>query len=218
MKKILEPINVDFQFLVLEILPCLFVFNLSLFALSGSFGAIFGVVVRFKYLFVTYLCRQSTLVFDVQPYLFVFIPQHLGPLLYYFWGPSELFVGLLGLFFWSRSGSKNFGTFLCRQSTLVLEILPYLFVYKSAKFLALFGPFGAIFRVWIMFKNFLAPTFKTNNFSFASWLVLVGPTQHGKTTLVGGWVGLWLLNLNLKATQKVRQRPSISQFNSVQLH
>ena len=52
---------------------------------------------------------------------------------------------------------KNiFGTYLCSQSTLVLEVQPYLFAFTSAKFgafFALFGPLGAIFGVEVRFKN-----------------------------------------------------------------
>ena len=52
---------------------------------------------------------------------------------------------------------KNiFGTYLCSQSTLVLEVQPYLFTVISAKFgavFALFGPLGAIFGVGVRFKN-----------------------------------------------------------------
>ena len=66
---------------VLEILPHLFVLNSvkfwAFFAISGPFWAIFRVVVSFKYLFGTYLCRQSTLVLEVQPYLFVKLREEL---------------------------------------------------------------------------------------------------------------------------------------------
>ena len=68
--------------------------------------------------------------FDVQPYLFVFIRQSLGPLLSFF----GALHGLLGLFFGQGQFPKSFWNYLCRQQTLVLEILPDLFIYKSAKF------------------------------------------------------------------------------------
>ena len=52
---------------------------------------------------------------------------------------------------------KNiFETYLCSQSTLVLEVQPYLFAFTLAKFgafFALFGPLGAIFGVEVRFKN-----------------------------------------------------------------
>ena len=79
-----------------------------------------------------------------------------GPLLNFF-GPSGTIFWPFGAIFGSGSGSKNiFGTYLCSQSTLVLEEQPYLFVFTSAKFgalFALFGPLGAIFGVEVRFKN-----------------------------------------------------------------
>ena len=68
-----------------------------------------------------------------------------------FFDPSGLFFGV-GVRF-----TNFFVTFLYRQSTLVLEVQPYLFVLNSATFGAifgLFGPFGAIFGVGVRFKNF----------------------------------------------------------------
>ena len=62
---------------------------LGLFALFGPFGAIFGVNFRVKINFWTYLCRQSTMVFEVQPYLFVFA-------LATFEDSFALFLALLG--------------------------------------------------------------------------------------------------------------------------
>ena len=50
-----------------------------------------------------------------------------------------------------------FGTYLCRQSNLVLKVQPYLFVFNSAifgAFFAPFGPLGAIFGVGVNFNNF----------------------------------------------------------------
>ena len=65
--------------------------------------------------------------------------------------------GLFGAIFEDRIRFKNiFGTYLCRQSTLVLEVQLYLVAFTSVKFgafLALFGPFGAIFGVGVRFKN-----------------------------------------------------------------
>ena len=48
-----------------------------------------------------------------------------------FWASFALFFGPLGLFLESGSGSKNS---LCIQSTLVLEVHPYLFAFTLAKF------------------------------------------------------------------------------------
>ena len=171
----------------------------------GPFGAIFWpfgaycvVGVRFKNIFGTYLCRQSTLVLESQPHLFIFNLVKFGAFF-------ELFLGLSGLFFGLGSDSKNlllptyidnqlwfwkyshiflfsiwphlgpflhffgpfgaifwpfgaycvvgvrfkniFGTYLCRKSTLVLEIQPYLFVYNLAKF-------GAFFYIFWAFRGY----------------------------------------------------------------
>ena len=76
-----------------------------------------------------------------------------------------LFFYLWDYFFWFFWATfefgvrfkNNFGNYLCRQSTLVLDMQPYLFVFNSPKFgafLALFEPFGAIFGVQFKFKNF----------------------------------------------------------------
>ena len=67
-----------------------------LFTLWGYFW----VQVRFKNIFGAYLCRQLSLVLDVQPDLFVFNSAKFGAILH-FLGLSELFLGL-------GSGSKTF--------------------------------------------------------------------------------------------------------------
>ena len=71
----LGPSNVDYQFWFWKYSPIFLFFIgqfLALFALFGLFAAIFGVGVRFKNFFGTYLCKQLTEVLEVQPYLFVF--------------------------------------------------------------------------------------------------------------------------------------------------
>ena len=64
-----------------------------------------------------------------------------------------------GTIFRSVPGPKNiFGTYICSQSTLVLEVQSYLFVFTSTKlwaFFALFGPLGTIFSVKVRFKNII---------------------------------------------------------------
>ena len=56
-----------------KVQPPLFVFNLATIrAFLDPFKAIFEVGVRSKNFFGTYLCKQSTLVLEVQPYNFVF--------------------------------------------------------------------------------------------------------------------------------------------------
>ena len=50
-----------------------------------------------------------------------------------------------GAFLYHFDPKKFFGIYLCRQSTLVLEVQSYLLVFNSAKFWAFFGLFGAVF-------------------------------------------------------------------------
>ena len=111
------------------------------FAIFWSFRAIFGVGVRFKYFFGTYLCRQSTLVLEVKPYLFVFNLATIGAFVWLF----EPFGGICGV--WVRS-QIFFGTYLCRQSTLVLEVKPYLFVF-------ILTTFGASFSFFLVLQGYL---------------------------------------------------------------
>ena len=71
-------------------------------------------------------------------------------------------MGVFGLFlgyFGGRDRSSNFiVTYLCRLSTLVWEAQPYLFLFDLGPFgglLALFEPFGALYRVKVRSKMFL---------------------------------------------------------------
>ena len=65
----------------------------------------FFVVVRFRNFFGTYLCGQSTLVFDVQPFHFVFNSDTFGATFALFSGPSGgLFLAFLSYFLWPGSG------------------------------------------------------------------------------------------------------------------
>ena len=89
--------------------------NLGLFSLFGPLGAIFGVEVRFKNIFGTYLCSQSTLVLEVQPYLFAFTSAKFGAFFALF--------GPLGAIFGVEVRFKNiFGTYLHRLTTFILEV------------------------------------------------------------------------------------------------
>ena len=54
----------------------------------------------------------------------------------HFLGPSELFLGL------GSASKTSFGTYQSRQSTLVLEVQPYLFVYNFPTFGTSFALFG----------------------------------------------------------------------------
>ena len=79
--------------------PNLFVFNLATikacFALFGPFRAIFGVGVKFKNFFKTFLCKQSILVLEAQPYRLVLF-GHIWGLFCTFWGLSGLLLALWG--------------------------------------------------------------------------------------------------------------------------
>ena len=81
----------------------LFVFNLATIGAFWHFldpfgGAILVVVVRFKNLFGTYLCKQSTLVLEVQPYLIVFASATFWVSISLFWALLSYFFCPLGLF------------------------------------------------------------------------------------------------------------------------
>ena len=69
-KKCLGPTNIDYEFWFWMYSP-IFLFFVWLFwgflALSGPFGAIFGVWVRLINYFGTYLNRQTTLILELQP-------------------------------------------------------------------------------------------------------------------------------------------------------
>ena len=101
-------------------------------------------------------------------FLFLIRPNF-GPLLHFF--------GLSGLSFWPFRAIfgvgvwfKNiFGTNICRQSSLVLEIQLYLFVFDSVKFwsfFVLFGPFGTIFGLGSGSKTFLRLAYIDNQLWF----------------------------------------------------
>ena len=56
-------------------------------------GAIFGVEVRLKNIFVTYKCRLSIFVLEVQPYLFVFHSAKFCAFFCTFWALRGYFWG-----------------------------------------------------------------------------------------------------------------------------
>ena len=125
-------------------------------AIFWSFRAVFGVRVRFKNIFGTYLCSQSTLVLEVQPYLFAFTSAKFGAFFALFGPLGDIFRSVGAIFGVRIRFKKNFGTYLCSQSTLVLEVQLYLFLLlrpNLGPFFALFGPLGAIFGVEVRFKN-----------------------------------------------------------------
>ena len=125
-----------------------------------SVGAFFGVEIRFKNIFGTYLCSQSTLVLEVQPYIFAFTSAKFGGIFALF-GPLGFFfcsfLDPLGLFLESGSGSKTFlePTYVVNQLWFWKYSLIFLFLIRlNLGPFALFGPFRAIFVVWVRFKNF----------------------------------------------------------------
>ena len=115
-----------------------------------SFGAIFGVGVRFKNIFGTYLCSQSTLVLEVQPYLFAFTSAK-------FWAFLP-FLDLWGLFLGLRSGSKTFlGPTYVDSQLWFLKYSPiFLFLIRpDLGLFPLFRPFGPIKnkKIWLYFQS-----------------------------------------------------------------
>ena len=147
--------------LVLESQPHLFIFNLVKFGaffelFLGLSGLFFGLGSDSKKLLLpTYIDNQ--LWFWKYSHIFLFsIWPHLGPFLHFFGSFRAIFLAVWGLCVVGVRFKNIFGTYLCRKSTLVLEIQPYLFVYNLAKFGAFFtffGPFEAIFGVGVKFKK-----------------------------------------------------------------
>ena len=141
----------------------------------GPFGAIFfgplGLIVWLgsgskTFLEPTYVDNQ--LWFWKYSHIFLFsIWPHLGPFLHFF--------GTFGAIFWPFGAYcvvgvrfKNiFGTYLCRKSTLVLEIQPYLFVYNLAKF-------GAFFLHFLVNLNYGSAKRK----SLKTLKILLGPNEQ----------------------------------------
>ena len=95
----------------------------------------------------TYIVNQLRF-WKYSPIFLFLIWPHFGPLLH--------FLALRGYFWDWGQIQKIYGTHLCRQSTLVLEVQSYLFAFTLSKFgafFALFGFLGAIFGVDVRFKN-----------------------------------------------------------------
>ena len=123
----------------------IFVFILTtigaFFPLFGPFGAIFWLGVKFIKCLGTYLCRQSTLVLEILPYLFVFTSAK-------FWAFLH-FLGLWGLFLGLRSSSKTFlQTTNIDYQFLFWKYSPiFLFLIRQqlGPFLHFFGPLAYLF-------------------------------------------------------------------------
>ena len=135
-------------------------FNLDLI---GAFFALFTLLKLFfelgsgskTFLGPTYL--KINFGFGSTGLSFCFWFDHILDLFFTFFWPFEAIFWYFQAVFGVGVRFKNiFGTYLCSQSTLVLEVQPYLFAFTSAKFgafFALFGPLGAIFGVEVRFKN-----------------------------------------------------------------
>ena len=92
----LGPTNVYSKFGFWKYSPifCLYFSTIGVFfAFFLPFRAIFGAGVRFKHFFVTFLYRQSTLVLEVQPYLFL-ITSIFGASFALFWALRGYFLAL----------------------------------------------------------------------------------------------------------------------------
>ena len=116
-KNIFEIIDVDYKFLFWKCSP-IFSFQFGpirdIFLLFGPFRAIFEVVVRFKNFFGTYLCRQISLVFELQPFLFIFKLTTFSGLFCIFLDPFGFFF-TFGAFLGVGVRFKKLSeTYLCR--------------------------------------------------------------------------------------------------------
>ena len=125
----------------------------------NPFGAISGFEVRFKISFETYLCKQSTLVLEVQPYLFVFDSTT-------FWVSFALFGPIFEVeirFKHTFLEPTNLDyQFLFRKG----EVQPYHFVFILAKFGAFLGPSGLFLGFGSGSKLFLGPIYVPNQVWF----------------------------------------------------
>ena len=140
-------------------------------------------------------------------FIFLFYSATFRAFLHFF-GPFGAILFPFGAFFEVRVRFKNiFGTYACRQSTLVLEILPYLFIFNSAKFgvFCTFWVFRGYFLAhWSYFwgrcqvkKHFLEPTYVNNQLWFWKYSTIflfriqpnLGPFLHF-FCLLGLFLGL----------------------------
>ena len=100
----------------------------------------------------------------MQPYLSVFVSAKF-----------KAFFALLcpsGLFLEMRLDSKKFLDLLCRQSTLVCEVKPYIFLGFFATFWPLRGyflPLGPIFGVGVRFKTLFEPTYEYDQLRYSKY-------------------------------------------------
>ena len=114
---------------VLGVKLYLFVFDSTKFGAFftpfGLFGAFFWVRVRLKhFLKPTYVHNQLSF-WKYSPISLFLIWPHLGPLAL-FWAFGAIFWSFGAIFGVGTRLENNFGTYLYGQSTLVLEVQPYL--------------------------------------------------------------------------------------------
>ena len=151
----MQTINFGFRSTVL-----LFIFSLAPFwafqPLSRPFGATHG-----NNLLETYQCRISTLVLEIQPYLFISIP----PIWSHFvvFGPLEYYFG------WSQV-QKKFLDLILQTINFGFGVQPYLFFYLApfGAFLPFLGPSGYYLGWGQVPKIFWDLTMQTINFGFGS--------------------------------------------------
>ena len=142
-----------------------FFFN---YATIGAFFQIFWILrsffwvgVRFKNFFETYLCRQSMLILEAQPYLFVFNLITFGASFTIFWAILGYLFGLLGLFLGLESGSENFWNLLmqtfnfCFGSAALLLFLIRPNLAPFCTFMALQSYFWGCCQVKHFFRTYL---------------------------------------------------------------
>ena len=162
-KTFFETTNVDNQLWFWKYSP-IFLFsiqpNLGPFLhFLGLLGLFFGVVVSFKILFGTYLCRKSTLVLKVKPYLFFNMATFEAFFCTFLilWG---YLFGHLGLFLGSGPGSKIY-----LEPTYVHQQLWFwkyhpIFSFLIRPNLGPFCPFSGLFLgLGSSSKTFSGPTY-----------------------------------------------------------
>ena len=128
----------------------------------GPFFALFWPFGRFKNFFGTYLCRKSTLVLKVKPYLFFNMATFEAFFCTFLilWG---YLFGHLGLFLGSGPGSKIYlePTYVHQQLWFwkYHPIFSFLIRPNLGPFLLFFGPLGLILGLRSGLKTFLGPTY-----------------------------------------------------------
>ena len=171
------------------------------------------VGVRFKNIFGTYLCRQSTLVLESQPHLFIFNLVKFGAFLNYFWAFRGYFLGwgqIQKIYCYLPKLTTNFG-FGCTAISFCFQfgrIWGLFCTFLGPSGLFFFGPLGLIVWLGSGSKTFLEPTYVENQlwfwkyspiFLFIIWPNL-GPFLH--------FLGLSRLFLGLGSSSKKILRPT----------